>query len=83
MESKWRQNVANFGLTYEGMGLIARLVDTPTIAVSNNTTFSPLICRTWIENVSERFWSSWFLVAKPDPFVRFPYGFAVEPDELP
>jgi len=80
VESNWRRNVQLFGLPFQGIRKIARLVGQPTIAVSDREMGIPGICLLYQNFLVTEFWTDWFAVTRPDPNANFPYGFNVEPD---
>jgi len=75
--------VSRFGIFPEPVRLIARIDGQPDFALTDYPTFSPLLAVWFINNSGQNFWSTWFTIRKPDPFVGFPYGWNVEPDHSP
>lgn len=80
MESRWRRNVWEFGLSMSFYGKIARLVGQPGIAITDGATFAPEIAATVYSPLLDGQWASYSPVLKIDPAANFPYGFIVEPD---
>lgn len=77
-ESKWRQNVADFGLSPFAPGKCARLVGNPLNAISDLEA-SPGVALVFIRDpFLETWWSSVGPLQKMAE--RFPYGYNVEPD---
>lgn len=80
MESKWRFNVYDLGLSLGTVRLAARLLDDPTVVLAATTATDGR----WIklrESLSPNFGWQPFTFGFPDPSTpNFPYGFEVEPD---
>lgn len=78
MESRWRQNVADFGLKPFAPGKCARVIGNPLNAISD-LEISPGVALVFIRDPSD---TNWWNSVGPLPKLSstFPYGYAVEPD---
>ncbi len=83
MESKWRQNIPNYGLGWTGATLASRFLNDPQFVITNTNRFGgACTMRVRLPSVTREYYQFDFLCGIPAGS-HFPYGYAVEPDGLP
>jgi hypothetical protein len=81
LESNWRWNVWDFGLSPIPERLAARFVDDPNTAMGAREKPGDPTMHAWYNrSVVTGFWSDMGYRLKANPGKNFPYGWAVEPD---